>query len=299
MSSDRQIPLKHKIEYIIVKATLKGFKYMPESFIYGFTNFIALLFFKLEKRHRIITIKNLEIAFPEKSSKDIAKLAEKSYASLSKTIAEIILIYNDRYDINSHIVNHKEVFAKLKDIQKSNGIVFATAHFSNWELLAQVFAVNDFKMLGIGRKGTNYLIEENITKPFRQKYGNVLAYKDLAILKIVKRLKKNQCVGILMDQKAGGAGVSTTFFGREVDTVSSVATLKLKYNPLIIPIFLARQKDGKYKIEMYDPIELPDKISLSDEEKISKIVQQYNDILEDVIKKYPEQWFWMHNRWRL
>ncbi len=275
---------------------------MPKSFIYKFFDAISMLFYKFEKRRSSLTKKNLQLAYPEKNQDQIEQIAIQAYQNIGITLAEIILLYNDRLDINQLISNKDEVLQKLQNIAKGNkkGIIFITAHFSNWELAAQFLSLNGFDMIVIGRKGNNKLIEKNITTPFREKYGNTNIHKKNAMIKIVKALKENKNIGILIDQKAGGnESVKVNFFGKPADTVSSIAILKLKYDPIILPIFAQRQSNGRYKIIVYDPIDYTASNEENKQERIKKITQKYNDTFEEMIRKNPQQWFWMHNRWRL
>ena len=241
-------------------------------------------------------------AFPQKSEDEIEKLALASYESLSITIAEIILMLNDKLDFDSMINDKEEFLAKLnlytKDAQ--NGVIIITAHFSNWELAAQFLPRNGYPMIAIGREGNNKLIEKNLTKPFRERYGNKNIYKNKAMMSIIKGLKKAKNIGLLIDQKSGGkSSIKAKFFGLPADTTTSIAVLKLKYNPLIIPIFTPRDKNGKYNSVVIEPIEYIAAEESNKSKKIEKMTQRYNDIFEEVIREYPEQWFWMHNRWRL
>lgn len=287
--------IKEKIEYAVVKFFVWFLGLLPNKTIYKITYFVAMVFFRLEKRRSTLTIKNLTLAFPDKSKEEIYNLAKKSYESLSMTLAEIIMLLNDKINLEDKILNQEVTLEKLKALtkEKKNGVVFVTAHFSNWELLAQFLPKNGYPMMGIGRKGNNQLIEDNFTTPFREKYGNTNIHKKNAILKIVKVLKKNGCIGLLIDQKAGSdEGIKASFFGEPADTTTSVATLKLKFNPIIIPMFIARESDGNYSLIIKDTKE-------EENSTIESLTQEYNDILEEVIKAYPEQWFWMHNRWRL
>jgi KDO2-lipid IV(A) lauroyltransferase len=155
-------------------------------------------------------------------------------------------------------------------------------------------------MLAVGREGNNKLIDQNITIPFRNKYGNRATTKDKAMLSMSKALKKGGTVGLLIDQKTGEQNsAKVNFFGKSADTTISVALLKLKFDPIVVSAFIARQSDGKYKIIMNDPIDyIADEID-DKENKLEAITLKYNQAMEAVIRQYPEQWFWMHNRWRI
>ena len=294
--------IKEKIEYITVCALIYTSKVLPKRFIYKFFDISSILFYKFGKRRSTLTKKNLQLAYPEKNQAQIEQIAIQAYKNIGITLAEIIMLFNNRLNINELIINKEEVLEKLQNIKKDakQGTIFITAHFSNWEIAAQFLPLNGFPVTAVGRKGNNELIEKNITTPFREKYGNKNIYKKNAVLKIVKALKNNKNIGVLIDQKAGAnESVKANFFGKPADTVNSIAILKLKYDPIILPIFALRQSDGRYKIIVYDPVTYTAPKESDQEEKIKKMTQKYNDILEDMIRKNPEQWFWMHNRWRL
>ncbi len=287
--------MREKIEYYLVKMFLWIAKIAPVSFVYAFFRGLAWLLYHFDSKRRALTIENLSHAFPELSPEALDKLAMQVYIELSETVAEILLMFVDRFDIDSAVVNRTEMIEKLQALaeESPNGVIAMTAHFSNWELLAHFLAKHGFHMLVIGREGNNKLIEDRITTPFRRKYGNDTAFKSKAMLSMVKRLKHGGNVGILIDQKAGGQNsVKVDFFGEKAETTTSIATLKQKLDPLVIPFFIARVSKGKYKVIIKDPVE-PEQ-----GESLESMTATYNRIMESVIREFPSQWFWMHNRWR-
>ncbi len=294
--------MREKIEYAFVKLFLWLANIAPQSFVYAMMKALTLLVYHLDKKRRHLTITNLAMAFPEKTSEEIVTLSKEVYKELSKTISEILLMLMDKLDIENAIKNREEAKEKLQKLaQKSpHGIVFIAAHFSNWELGAHFIAKNGLPTLVIGRKGNNRLIEENITTPFREKYGNSAASKDKAMLSMMKRLKARGNVGLLIDQKSGGShSAKIDFFGKPAETTLSVASLKLKLDPLIVPVFVVRDSDGLYELVVSEPIEyVADEIE-DQQKKLEAMTLKYNKVIEDIIRKYPAQWFWMHNRWRL
>ena len=294
--------MRDKLEYYSVKFFISIVGFLPNSAVYKILKSISKLLFKYEKRRSKLTKLNLKSAFPDKNRDEIKKLALDSYESVAITISEIILMLNNKINLNDMVENKEEFLKKMELYTKDtkNGVLIITAHFSNWELAAQFLPLHGYPMLAIGREGNNKLIEKNITTPFRQRYGNRNVYKKRAMFNIIKTLKRGKFAGLLFDQKAGGENsVKVNFFNLPADTTKSIAELKLKFNPIILPIFFPRQKNGKYIPIVYKPVEYIAKDEESTDEQIKNITQKYNDILEEVVRKYPEQWFWMHNRWRL
>ncbi len=294
--------MREKIEYAFVRLFLWLAKIAPTSFIYMMMKALTLLVYRLDKKRRHLTITNLAMAFPEKTPQEIVILSKEVYRELSKTITEILLMFTGKFDIDNAIKNREEVKEKLQELAQNSphGIVFMTAHFSNWELMAHFIAKNGLPMIVIGRKGNNRLIESNITTPFREKYGNSAASKDKAMLSMMKKLKAKGNVGLLIDQKSGGShSAKIDFFGKPAETTLSVASLKLKLDPLIVPVFVVRGSDGLYELVINAPIEyVADEIE-DQKKKLEAMTLQYNKVIEDVVRQYPSQWFWMHNRWRL
>ena len=293
--------MREKIEYLSIKSLLALAKVMPRPLIYGLMKGISRSFYYIDRKRRELTVQNLSMAFPEKTDLQIAALSKEVYDALSRTVAEILLMFAGRLDIDAMISNKEEAIEQLQAIRKrsEHGIIVVTAHFSNWELAAHFLAKHGLPMLAIGREGNNKLIDRNITIPFREKYGNEAVSKDKAMLAMAKALKKGRNVGLLIDQKSGHLNsAKVDFFGHPAETTLSVAMLKEKFDPLVVPIFIAREEDGRYKMIIEEPIDYTAEEIVENEQKLVAMTQCYSDAIEKIVRAYPEQWFWMHNRWR-
>lgn len=288
--------MRENIEYLLVLFFIKCAKFMPKKFIYYFLDKASLLLFYTLKSRRNLAISNLTHAFKNLNENEIKNLAKETFRSLAKTTADCLLLINKRAKVEDFF--DKSYENKIKSLMQNanTGVLFFTAHFGNWEILTKYVAKIGFPQLVISREGNNTLIEKNITIPFRDEFGNKFAYKDEAMNKIVKALKKGEIVGILTDLKLNNS-ILVPFFGRECYTAKTVGSLYLKYHPKIIPIFARRLKNGKYEIVVKEFPNL--NLSGDKEEDIKLITKTCNEIYEDIIKQSPEQWFWMHNRWKL
>ena len=268
--------MREKLELVLAKGLIGVSKYLPIPFVYKVFELLATIVYMVDPNRRELTKKNLkEAGF----SKD---LAIKSYKEIAKTLAEALLILTNRFDFNKIEGEFLSKTSKPK--------IFVTAHFGNWEALAHYLAMSGYPMSVVGRKGNNILIEEQITTPFRKLYGNDLIYKEGALKQLIKRLAQGKNIGLLIDQKAGRDGMVTTFLGRECKTVPTVALLAKKFDVEVVPIFLVRTENG---------FKLIQKEFEADPNDIVAFTQKLNDTLEEVIKEYPDQWFWMHNRWKM
>jgi len=292
--------MREKIEFAMVKFLLSIAKILPKSMLYTLFKYLTLLVYHIDTKRQKLTKLNLSSVYPNLSQEEINHLAKQVYIELSKTITEIVLMFVDRFDIDDAIINKDEAIENIQKLLKQKGdkgLIAMTAHFSNWELLAQFLAKHGLDMLVVGREGNNKLIEEHITTPLRRKYGHDSVYKHKAMMAMFKKLKQGGNVGILIDQKAGHKNsVVVDFMGHKAETTTAVAMLQVKFDALVVPIFIARVSDGKYKFIMNEPI---DKVCDDDTtECLEKLTLKYNEVMGEVIDEYPSQWFWMHNRWR-
>jgi len=293
-------PFVQRVEYMGVKVLLLKVRYFPKSWIYLFFRGVAYLFYHLSKRRRDITISNLEQSFGDMSSDEVIRLSKDVYIEISKTLTDILFLVSGRVDIDDMVTNRDEAIAKLRELknQYNNGFIFMGAHFSNWELPPLFASKYGSPMVVIGREGDNKLIDHNIVIPFRSKYGNRAVYKKRAGIAMVKELKAGGAVGALIDQKVNKTnGFLVNFFGRKAFTTHSIAMTKLRLNPAIIPISMPRVANGKYRLDIGDPIEYIADEVYDHDEKLLKMTEVYNQKLEEIIRAYPAQWFWMHDRW--
>ncbi len=289
-----------QIQYQFVRLFLLIAKILPKSLIYLKVKTIFLIGFYCLKSRRELTVKNLKKIYS--LTDDEAYMRAKTvYLQLSQSVAEILFMFVDRFDIDSAIVNLQEAKEKLAAFSSNapNGIIVITAHYSNWELAAQFLARHGLPMLAIGRIGSNKIIERKITTPFRGKYGNRAIDKNRSMVAMAKTLKSGGNVGMLIDQKTSGThSENVPFFGFDAPTTLSAASLKLKFDSLVLPISVVRISRGKYEMYIDEPIEYKAVEIKEEKEKLVAMTAKYNQAIEHMISRDPNQWFWMHNRWK-
>lgn len=289
-----------QLQYQFIRFFLLIAKILPKSLIYFKLKIIFIIGFYCLKSRRELTIKNLQKIYNFEPGEAFEN-AKKVYMGLSETVAEILLMFVDRFDIDEAIINLEEAKEKLSKLTSNapNGIIVVSAHYSNWELVAQFLAKNGLPMLAIGRIGSNKIIERKITTPFRGKYGNRAIDKNRSMVAMAKTLKSGGNVGMLIDQKTSGShSANVPFFGFDAPTTLSAASLKLKFDPIVVPISVVRKFCGKYEMYIDESIEYKAGEIKDEKEKLVAMTAVYNKALENIISRDPNQWFWMHNRWR-
>ncbi|MEI7851575.1 MAG: lysophospholipid acyltransferase family protein [Kiritimatiellales bacterium] len=295
-------PVREKTEYALLCGLIGLLKILPKRLIEGFFRLFGALFFLISFRRRSLTLRNLEIAFPEKSPKERRAIAWRAFLNMAEFTGDSFLLMANKLS-RDEIISMVDASQLGKYIALRNaadkGALHITGHLGNWELMAQYGALQGLESHIVVRQGSNRLIDEHIVTPLRLRHGNKVFYKENAMLNTVKALKRGEAVAFLIDQKIGPTeGVPIQFFGREVLAVASCAVLQMRFHPLVIPVFLVKTARRRYKLIIGDAINWQDDGSPK-EEQIQKLTQQYQRVIEETIRQYPDQWFWMHNRWRL
>lgn len=269
---------------------------IPRKWAIHLGNVLGKLWYFADKRHRNIALSNLNSAYGhEKSPAEIEKLARQVFQNIAQIPLEIC--WSLRLGVNDFLPYcDVKGYANLKvALEKGKGVLFFSAHIGNWELLSFSFGRFGFPVSGIYRPIKSEPINMLIYN-YRTRFGAKLIPKKHSMRNILKCLGNNECVGMLMDQDPGSsAGVFADFFGITAGTNKGLAQLALKTGAPVIPAFVIRN-GLNYQIEFGKEVPL---IKTGERNKdIMANTQQYNEIIEGVVRRYPEQWFWVHRRWK-
>ncbi|PID62675.1 MAG: hypothetical protein CR986_00960 [Ignavibacteriae bacterium] len=288
--------LKHKIEFYLFFFLGKLFTSFGYGILKKSSNFLAFLFFRILKIRRKVVSKNLSIAFPNLTLEELNQLSYKTYKNSALTFLELFYYYGKKEELLS-IINVENINLLHKNIKKQNGLILLTGHLGNWELGAVVAGAKMNKPLNVlVKKQKNSYVAKWLTK-FREQLNNKEILLGLSIREIYKTIKSNGAVGIVGDQRAQKKdGIKVNFFAKTTYTFHGTANIALKTQCPVLVVFCTREKNGTYNCHVR---ELDySKFNGTHEEKIVQFNQMYMSYLEETIKKYPEQWFWMHNIWK-
>jgi KDO2-lipid IV(A) lauroyltransferase len=257
---------------------------------------VFILVYHFDEKNRLITFHNLIRSFPEKTLPEITRIAKNVYLNLGTVAAEFFEIPSLTKENMSDWVKFEGLENYTKALSKRKGILFYTGHFGNWELLAACFGLLNIQANIIYRALDNPILEDFVAW-FRTHTGHKVIPKGGAARKIIKLLKKNESIGILIDQNVDWQeGVFVNFFGRPASTTTGLAALALQTEAPVVPVFIVRSEDEKYKIIIYEEVE----ITKTDdyEADLFENTQRFTGIIEDIVRKYPDQYFWLHQRWK-
>ena len=186
---------------------------------------------------------------------------------------------------------------RLKSVMEAHGrALIVTAHLGNWELLTAAHRLIGYPLTIVARpldsRGLNALASR-----LREKAGVELVDKRNAVRPVLRALAAGRLVGILLDQNAARhEGVFVPFFGRLASTSKSIAVLALRTGAPVLPIFMWREARGRHRVSIGAAIEVPS--GRGGAETIVEMTRRCTKAIEDAIRERPEQWLWMHARWR-
>jgi len=295
-------PLREKFEYVLTKGFFAILRVCPAPVIYSLCRLVARGFYWIGIGRRRITLNNLELAFPEKARRERVQIARKAYDHFGQLIAESAMVLSGKINRDQLIdmVDGDEM-QKILKLEKGTekGILAITGHLGNFELMSHYTGTQSVRQGHVvARKGSNQLIDDRIVTPMRESFGNRVIYKKRALPQVARALRNGEHVGLLIDIKSGPAqGVPVTFFGKETYAIKSSAYLQIKLGVLVIPIAMVRISPKRYKLIAGDPIPWENN-GQPIENQIAELTQLHQTELEKLIRQTPEQWLWMHNRWR-
>lgn len=272
------------------------FRLIPLGMRKAFFRALTALFYYAWPKQRLIALHNLFRAFPEKPAPELIAIAKGTYRHMGIMAAEFFEIpYISKENIHKFVeFEGLENLAAAK--ARNKGILSIVAHFGNWEMMtAALPAVSDPVQI-VYRPLDNPVIE-NLISWVRTANGNGLIPKDGAVLRIFRQLRRNQAIGILIDQNmAAREGIFVDFFNRPACTSTALAFLAQRTGAPVLPAFMIRMKDGRYKFLIQPAVEL---IETGDyDQNIRVNTQRFTLIIEDIVRRYPDQYFWVHQRWK-
>jgi KDO2-lipid IV(A) lauroyltransferase len=254
------------------------------------------LFYHASVKQRIIALHNLRSAYPEKSLDEIEAIAKGVYRHMGIVMAELFeMPYITRETLREWadvegLENLEKAFAQGK------GVLSIVAHFGNWELMTAAVPLMARPMQIIYRP-LDSPVMDNLLGWSRTKHGNSLIPKGGSGKRIIRLLRENNAIGILSDQNVDkNEGAFVDFFGRPACTSVGTAVLAMQSGAPVLPAFMPRMPDGRYKLIILPAVE----ITSTDNYESDLIVntQRFTKIVEDMVRRYPDQWFWIHQRWK-
>jgi len=289
----------YKLEIILhnaIKFLFMLLGLVPRNLANGTAGFMGKILFLFDGKHRRIAMDNLRYAFgDQKRTYEIRILARQNFINLLKLVFEIGWSLNlDKKRLVTHFTIDGRSNIR-KAYEKGKGVLALTAHLGNWELLTVIAEMIEYP-LSIVVRPLDLKPLDRFFVNLRTRFGAKIIPRQRSFREILRSLGRGEMVALLMDQNVDWyEGVFVDFMGHRACTSSGMALLAIKTGAPVVPVFLVREKTG-FRAEF--GAEIPT-VNTGDRRKdIETNTRQYNRVIEDFIRRYPDQWFWVHQRWK-
>lgn len=284
------------IYYYLISRAFFLLGLIPLRISYRLANALGRVWFGVDRRHREVAIANLHQAFGDQMTPaQIRVLARRVFCNLVGIIFEI------GWSMHLKDANIRKYFrfCGMENLRaamdRKKGVLILTGHIGNWELLLSSAGRIGLPISAIYRP-LEFRPLDRFFNEMRTRDGAELFPKKRAMRKVLRSLKSNKIVGVLLDQNTGVLdGVFADFFGAPACTNKGLALLARETGAPVLPLFLVRERDC-FRVEFGR--ELPHIKTRDKTKDIEAATSLYNKVLEDIIRRHPEQWFWVHRRWK-
>jgi KDO2-lipid IV(A) lauroyltransferase len=289
--------MRQRLEYALAWPFIKILGILPLPLARAFGIGIGWVVYLLHVRLRRVGMRNLALAFPEKSAAARARILRGEFTSLGRQLAEVCQIPKYTPENVDQVVVYEGFENYERARARGKGVLFLTAHFGGWELSAFTHSMHGHWMHVVVRPLDNPYLDR-LLRDYRTMHGNKIVDKDDFVRGLLAAMKAGEVVGILMDTNmTPPQGVFVDFFGIPACTASGLARIALRTGAAVVPGFTIWDPLlGKYRLRFDPAVELIRTGQL--EADIVANTGQFTQIIEAYVRQYPEQWLWVHRRWK-
>jgi len=288
--------LRYRLEYALAWALLKFVGALPRFLARAAGISIAWLVYLLHGKLRRVGLRNLELAFPEKTRHERANILRGVFTSLGRQVAEVCLFPKYTRENVSKTVVYEGFENFERALARGKGVLFLTAHLGAWELSAFAHSLYGYPLNIVMRPLDNPYLDR-LTRQYRTMHGNKSVDKDFA-RGLIAAMRKGETVGVLMDTNMiPSQGVFVDFFGIQACTASGIARVALKTDAAVVPGFTIWDSVlKKYRLR-FDPAAKLIRTGNHEADVVANTAL-FTKLIEDYVRRYPNQWLWVHRRWK-
>ncbi|HKD84744.1 MAG TPA: lysophospholipid acyltransferase family protein [Terriglobales bacterium] len=289
--------MRYKLQYWPVTLIVRAIGILPRPFAHGAGILIGKLVYYLHPRLRRVGRRNLEMAFPGKSPAERRQILRGVYISLGRLLGEACLFPTYTRENSSEIATYQG-FENFEAAEKrGKGVLLLTAHLGGWEVGSFFHSLQGHPMHIVVRPLDNPHVDALVSR-YRSLHGNTMIGKQEFARGLISAMRRNETVGILMDTNmTPPQGVFVDFFGIPACSASGLARIALHSDATVVPAFTIWDAAlRKYRVEFDRAVELA---HTGDEEADAVAnTARFTKAIESYIRRYPDQWLWVHRRWK-
>lgn len=284
------------IAYFAVRVLNFVFGFIPVGILLWIGRRLGVVAFAFNKKRRLIAYANLKAAFArEKQPEELRAITKRVYQNMVQTFVEVLNLtkvnrkYVDRY---VEVVNME----RIRNASVSGrGTILLTAHFGDWELSSLVSSVEGFPIHVLVREQKMKRLNELLNR-LRESNGCKVIRKGMDVKNLIRELRDSKhIVGILADQDAGRNGMFVDFFGRPTSSHSGTMEIAMRTDSVVLPNFIVRTGGARHKLYLEEYIDFR---NIKSADPVRDALQAYMSLLERYVRQYPDQWLWLHKRWK-
>ncbi|VTS02899.1 lysophospholipid acyltransferase family protein [Tuwongella immobilis] len=294
-------PIVDRLVYVAVRFVVAILQNLPEPLRRPIPGMLAALMYRVDRRHREVARENLRLSLPERCADpdECDRMVRAMYRHCCQMLIDMIMLPRQLHQQNyKRWIDLAQLPPILDMLTRTNQpLIIVTGHFGNWEVASYVLGLSGYRSYAIARTLDNPYLER-FFKNFRQRTGQTILAKKGDFDQITEVLQAGRVLCTVADQDAGARGQFVQFFGRPASTHKAVALMALEFDAPIMVIGTPRVNNAQslYRIEVEAVLRPSDYAGRPD--AIAAITQDYSSALERIIRRHPEQYFWLHRRWK-
>ena len=289
-------PIRYGVVYWLVRVLIAVSNNIPRNVWLGFCGFLGRLGYFFAAKTRRLMYQHIRTAFPAMPDKKVKALAKRNFIMLGKNTGEILRATSVRTleDMHRFLVIHD--YHNFEEAKAQNkGVIFLTCHLGAFDLQVTYMSLKGMRPLIIGTPLKDPRLNELLWKQ-RNAHGAIAVERGKEMFRLLKELKSGGSLAILIDQDTKVKSRFVNFFGRPAATPVGAATFAIKTGAVVVPTFIHLGDDGMQHMHFMPAIETT--VTNNEEVDLVENTQRYTNFIEEQIRKYPDQWVWMHERWK-
>jgi Kdo2-lipid IVA lauroyltransferase/acyltransferase len=289
--------MRQRLEYAPVWLLVRILGVLPRPLAHAAGIALAQAVYLLHGRLRRVGLRNLQLAFPEMKKRQRGRIVRAVFTSLGRLLAEVCLFprYTPDNVFEIAVYDGLENFERAE--QRGKGVLFLTAHLGGWEVGSFAHSIYGHRMHIVVRPLDNIYLDKLINR-YRTLHGNTTFDKQDFARGLLAAMKAGETVGILMDTNmTPPQGVFVDFFGHAACTASGLAKVALRTDAAVVPGFtIWDAAQHKYRIRFDPAVQLAR--TGNEAADVIANTERFNSVIEQYVRRYPEQWLWVHRRWK-
>ncbi|MFH1862514.1 MAG: lysophospholipid acyltransferase family protein [bacterium] len=286
--------LRYRLEVATLRALGWLFRLLPRRASLCIGEFLGLIVCRIGIRTGVAK-QNLTAAFPEWDERKIQLTTKRCYQHFGALLVEFARLPLLKPNNVASLVDFENLEVLREALKLGKGGIVVSGHLGNWELMGAATAVLGFPVSYIVTSQSNNRVDA-LMDELRRSVGIEIIKRRDALKGVIKVLNNNRLIAILSDQDAHEAGVFVPFFGRLASTPRGAAMFALRTGAALI--FVESYRQGTDRLKVHFQLISKDGLSRNSDEAVKELTRRFTEKLEEAVRRHPEQWFWMHRRWK-